>query len=312
MSITNQSPFKVKELDVILPTMGKVKAFAHAKNNVVMAGSELPGFSEIHLPVDVLLNEPDIESKVNTMLYMLNEMDSCPPNAEFELDFDDGDMKFTINSPTNRVELQERPLFQVITRDKMSEAGMYDIHEDAIITQDKQLAKQMSNEMDNQSMVFPVNKKPSDLSPEESARVINDPKAGLAIAKLRDVLNRYRVPSFSDSRRSTELIAQSLMGVEPHYQNLIEDHFNKPGTVGNAINNLIIDQDFAPTPIPAYSRDQSKNSPPGLFTSITNNVSKGDSDNDYILNTPNDGVVIVSKDEHNQNKQENSMSMSKR
>lgn len=311
MSLINKSPFKAKELDVTLPTMGKVKAFAHAKNSVVMKDAELPGFSELHLPVDVLLGEPDIENKIDFILYMLNETDNPPPYSEFKADFDDGDLEFKINSKTNSVELQDLPLFQVITREKLFLGGMYEIHEDAIITQDEQLAHKMREQMGSLNMVFPVGKKPNELYLEERARVINNPKAGMTIAKIRDALDRYDVKSFSFSKDSAELVSQSLKNVDPFDKKLINNYFEKRGDVSLAIYNLIVDQRFNPTPVPVYDRVKNENGLPDLYTAIKNKVSKTDVDNEYIIDIPNDGPMRVSKDEPSKKEKENGITMVK-
>lgn len=305
MSLNTQSPFKPKEINIDFPITGKTKAFAYAKNSVVLAGEELPGFSELHLPVDTILNEPDLESKVEHILYMLNELDRCEPNASFKTEFDDGEMEFEINSQTNKVELNDTPLFQVITSEKMFDAGMYEIHEDAMITQDESLARKMCEEMDSQHMVFPLNKKISDFSQSEMARVINNHKQGVTLAKIRNTLNRYGIESYSNARDSASLISQTLRNVDPFDKRLVEEHFNRRGDVASALYNLIVDQRFSPTPIPAYGRAENENKEMDLFTSPTNNVQKGEVEGQYFIDLPNDGVIIVSREKPSQNEIEN-------
>lgn len=277
----NNSPYQDLELDVTLPHIGQTKAIAHYARNQVMGEYEYQnGISHISFPVDAHLNEPDLKAISNNIAYLINESDPGEPVA-----FDDIEYGAAFAVKNETLKLKDEPLYQVVMAEKLAEVGVYDLHESAILTQNPKIANALISELNGLTSIK-VQKKNSELTQEEIARVTNNIQAAKFLATINQTLDRYGIERHESISNADELIMQSLSKDFPHFQNEVKrllehaDHYSFKVskaidllTVSNEINKIVYDDFSVPDNEPA--------SPSNTMISINDKI-ENDGHGNYI------------------------------
>lgn len=223
------SPYKNKEIEVDLPTIGKTIAIAHVERGVVFNPTDSAGFSHLSFPVEAHLNEPELQEKADSILYLLNESFGNTHSNEF----DDGVMTFTVKGNTD-IEINDDPLYQVVLAEKLADVGPYDIHDSAILTQNPKIASALLTNLTGLTSLV-VRKKTSELSDNEVSRVTNNYQAAKLLASLVQTLDSYNIKGFEQSRDVDEIIVQSIAREFPEHTKEVQAVFNEFGSVANAL-----------------------------------------------------------------------------
>lgn len=279
----DDSPYKVKVLNIDFPTSGKVKAFAHVSRDVSVSDTSTTGVSHISYPPDVILNEPNLSEKDDWMRYMLNEGEFLT-GTEIDAPFDDGDMKYSSNGLEDRGELLDIPLYELISKKNADQLGPYDIDKTSILTQNLSAATEALNKMGPAFMLRELNVKSSSLSNYELNRVTNNPEFIGLLGSMSKTLTAYGIEPESNSEDVTELLLQGFDSTISDTQKAaVMSVFNKRYSVERALDDLVLVDQINPIPHPDYIIDDTTPGEANVFVSYENDVSSNGVDNEFII-----------------------------
>lgn len=232
------SPYKTIDVDVNLPEIGQLVAKAYVENGVVKSeDGMLPGVVDVKFPVDAFNKGVDLEQLAKELMFDLNSLTPAGVNKP----------QYTLNE-AHKVAIKPGAVYQVVDQNKMLEAGVFDIHDSAILTQDNNAAYEGLAQLHSGYNVVDVMKELHQFSPKEMSRISNDQNFVVAQAKVLNALERYGFKSHSRVYDCDELVKQQVRDLPRDFQDEIERAFTGNRTVQQAFELMASSNILNPKP----------------------------------------------------------------
>lgn len=261
------SPYKTIDVDVTLPTIGSIVAKAYVESGVIESESgKLPGVTDVKFPIDAFNKGVDLESLAKELIHDLNTLPEGGLKRE----------AYAL-SDSHKISVKQTAIYQVVEQNKMLQAGIFDIDESAILTQDQDLAYAAFDHLHNGYNVVDVMKELGQLTPSEMNRVSNNKDFIVAQGKVQDALDRYDIQSHTRLSNCNELVMQRLMDLPLGIRNEIEKAFSGVGTVKQAFQRMadspVLNPRYNDSPF-EFTDEQNKLSNKGLYVSFDQDVAE--------------------------------------